>query len=68
MLLMFSCFVLAIACRVVSDLWLSAWVADSFGMSKGYYILVFFILVIMVNILFYVRGIIFARFAIKSGD
>ncbi len=42
--------------------------ADSFSMSKGYYILVFFILVFIVNILFYIRGIIFAHFAVKSGD
>ena len=42
--------------------------SDTFEMSKGYYILVFCILVVIVNILFYLRGIMFAKFAIKSAD
>lgn len=37
-------------------------------MEKGYYILIFFLLGLMVNILFYARGIVFARFSILSGD
>lgn len=59
---------ISIVCRIMTDWWIGQWSAEEYDIETYIYILIYFGLGILVGIFYYIRGLIFAIFTIKSAD